>query len=278
MPNYIESNIENKANDTVVHEVVDFIEDAAPAADVVGYEEPMVEEEVNYAEPLPGSDFIPPQKNKVEEPVQTDWANDRDPAHFVNYLMDLYPGKIPQHNGHSIVGCERAYNFLNRLNKEISEAIRSDIENNLDTDILEDVRVRMMNNMTALKDRIGDLKKKHKDNNRKASDVMNVPWKDGSGNDVDLTKEATTPIVQTIATPFQRAIVGMLINSVVSGGKPFEDVYEYLKDKYKFDDRDELSILQLAMDSGFPIFKDRGLIGGGKGVVSGQGESHGVDY
>ena len=97
----------------------------------------------------------------------------------------------------------------------------------------------------------------------------------------DMKKEATTPGIQVVATPFERAISGILINSVVSGGKPFEDVYDFLKEKYDLSDRDELSIMQLVMDSGYHIFKDRGAIGDDSDSELGSGgnpSSHGVDY
>ena len=78
-------------------------------------------------------------------------------------------------------------------------------------------------------------------------------------------------------TPFERAISGILINSVVSAGHPFEDVYDFLKEKYSLTDREELAILQLVMDHGMPIFKDRGTIG--KTPEKGkETESHGIDF
>ncbi len=59
-------------------------------------------------------------------------------------------------------------------------------------------------------------------------------------------------------TPFERAISGIIINSVISAGNPLEDVYKKLKKKYDITDREELAIMQLVTDMGFPIFKDRG--------------------
>jgi hypothetical protein len=49
-----------------------------------------------------------------------------------------------------------------------------------------------------------------------------------------------------------------MINAHVSGGHPIEEVYDFLSNKYSIDDREELAIMQLCMDSGFHIFKDRG--------------------
>ena len=64
-----------------------------------------------------------------------------------------------------------------------------------------------------------------------------------------------------VVTPFERAICGIIINSVVSAGRPFETVYEFLKEKYDLNEREELSVLQILKDMGHPLFKDRGTIG-----------------
>ena len=42
------------------------------------------------------------------------------------------------------------------------------------------------------------------------------------------------------------------------------DTFEALKEKYDISEREELSIMQICMDSGFPIFKDRGTVGSGE--------------
>ena len=62
-------------------------------------------------------------------------------------------------------------------------------------------------------------------------------------------------------TPFERAITGAIVNGFVSQGKNPEEIYAELKKKYKFTDRDELSIQQVLADMGFPMLKDRGHVG-----------------
>ena len=82
-------------------------------------------------------------------------------------------------------------------------------------------------------------------------------------------------------TPFQRAISGILVNSVVSAGKPFEDVYSYLVEKYNISPREELELAQILMDMGYPLFKDRGDIVGedeSKSVKDKAEELSGVDF
>jgi len=215
---------------------------------------------------LPGAtDYVDDDDDEVDEAKdhkeekETDWKSDRDPCKFMPYILQAYPDGIPYHDGSSTLGCERAVLYLNNLNKEISEALRSDKNDDLDLKTLEKIRVDMVRDNVILKEHIKKLNKKHK----KASI---------SGE--EFVKEATTPRVQLVMTPFERAITGIIINSVVSAGKPFEDVYESLKKKYSFTDREELTIMQLLMDMGQPIFKDRGTIG--EGTL--DRDSHGVDF
>jgi hypothetical protein len=62
----------------------------------------------------------------------------------------------------------------------------------------------------------------------------------------------------------------------VSAGKPFEKVFEFLKEKYDLSDREELAIFQLLKDMGHPIFKDRGTLG--KSKDSKDPKSQGVEF
>jgi hypothetical protein len=205
-----------------------------------------------------------------EEEPETDYANDKDLSKFMSHVGELYPSQIPRHDGTSTVGCERAISFLDRMNGDISRAIREDHDSVLDITKLEDVRVNIMRDVLVLKDHLGKLKKQIKDSHgKKDSTASSVPsWKSPSGRSLsykqlkeagELTKKAGTPSNIVIAvSPFERAISGMMINAHVSAGHPMEDVYASLKEKYELTDREELSIMQLCMDSGFHIFKDRG--------------------
>ena len=210
------------------------------------------EEEVSDKIIVPGSPGVAMSDgNEAPEEVSKTWADDRDSSMFMDYLQGSYPGGIPQHDGSSMLGCEKAILYLGKLNNEISEALRLDSEDSLDISGLEDYRVKIMSDIVILKNRLSSLKKKLNQSEREKMGFSKP----------SLSKEATTPKVQVVVTPFERAIAGILVNSVVSGGKPFEDVYDHLKDKYKLSDRDELSVMQILMDSGYHIFKDRGAIG-----------------
>ncbi len=74
--------------------------------------------------------------------------------------------------------------------------------------------------------------------------------------DGQIKKEAGTPKVQLIMTPFERAICGIITNGVVSQGRNAEETYAELKKEYKFNNRDELSIQQLLTDLGYPVARN----------------------
>ena len=226
---------------------------------------------------IPGATEPYFEEEKVEEePKETNWTDDRDVTHFENYLREGY-GNIPSHDGRSISGCERAYAYLNRLNNEISEAVRKDTNNALDMNFIEKARVKIMKDMQALKEHMGKLKRKLKETTAEVTPIEEKLVTMGKQAREEIEKEATVARFQMVITPFERALSGILINSVISGGHPFEDVYDFLKEKYKLTTREELALLQIVMDSGFPIFKDRGTIGEApeKGKET---EKHGIDF
>jgi hypothetical protein len=220
----------------------------------------------------PGRNGLPGATNYVDDDDDDDddlkeaikdWTNDRDPNAFMEYILDAYPGKIPQHDGTSISMCEKVIQFLSKLNAEISEALRGDRDDCLDIGSLERMRVNMIKDNAVMKRHLKKLQRKH----RESIAGLNIS-EDG------FVKEATTPRIQLVMTPFERAVTGILINATVSAGKPFEEVYDFLDKKYSFTDREHLAILQLAMDMGQPIFKDRGTIG-----MLNKGEAHdGIDF
>jgi hypothetical protein len=212
---------------------------------------------------LPGAENMAIDEEVEEVVAETTWENDRDTSKFIDYLRSSWEN-IPKHDGTSISGCERAYNYLNRLSKEISEAIRKD-EGSLDQFIgeIEEYRRNIIKGMQALSDRQRQLKQE-------------LMGKKAQVEQSALNKQATYPSLQVVITPFERAITGILINSVISAGHPFEDVYSYLKEKFDLTPREELSILQTVVDMGFPIFKDRGLMGGDE--TDGTKEGHHLDF
>jgi len=244
----------------------DGIGDLAEELEEVGEDlDELLEEhgDVKLSDLIPGSNVSVKEVNGEEEEKETDYANDGDLSKFMDYITSEYPSKIPAHDGRTTVGCEKAISFLDRLNSQISRAVQDDVESVLDLEKLEDIRSSIMRDVITLKDHLNSLKKKLKDQHSKKASDKPPMWVASSGEKVELTKEAAIPNNMVISvTPFERAISGMMINAHVSAGKPMAEVYDALKKKYELTDREELAILQICMDSGFPLFKDRGTISG----------------
>lgn len=225
---------------------------------------------------IPGSDYVVDEARdhesnkpkKIERPKT--WQQDRAVDNFMDYLKDAYPNKIPKHDGTTVLGCKRAIKYIEKVLKEISEAIRKDDDNNLDVPQLESTRINMMKDIIVLRDHMSKLEKKIKEQLKgkvsKASLETDLIKYAEEIEEVfhaqqdELTKTAFHPKIHLTVTAFERAISGIIINAVIAGGKPIEEVFEYLREKYDLDIREELAIMQIIMDSGFPIFKDRGTL------------------
>jgi hypothetical protein len=240
--------------------------------------------------PIPGSTTYAEDIDDVEDQVDDaprvneTWEEDRAVDRFMDYIKDSYPNKIPKHDGKSIVGAERAVKWLTNLGKEISEAVRKDESGVLDDGSLEEIRVSVMKDILLLKEHIKKLDKTFKKSLKKKAGLDNDLMKYAEEIEIaynhevtsEIKKVAAHPKINLFVSPFERAIAGIIINSVVSGGKPLEEVYDFLKEKYKLTDREELAIMQVIMDSGFPIFKDRGTFSSKKDK-SGD-KTHGIEF
>lgn len=237
------------------------LEDIGEELDEIVEENP----DVTLGDMIPGTSISSRDIDGEEEEVETDYANDKDLSKFMEYITGQYPASIPSHDGRTTVGCERAISFLERLNSDISRAIKDDVDGILDLAELESVRANIMHDVIKLKQHLGNLKKKLKEVSAKTNESEIPLWKNSQGKLVDalkMEKSASVPNNLVIAvTPFERAITGIMINSHVSAGRPMADTFEALKEKYDISEREELAIMQICMDSGFPIFKDRGTVG-----------------
>jgi hypothetical protein len=215
----------------------------------------------NFDGKLPGSDVDVNFADDTEE-KETNWEDDHDPEKFADYLSETYPAKIPKHDGKSLSACERTLEFLKNLEKEISQAIRTDMKGVIPLDYVEKVRQRVIADTILLNNHVKKLKTKL----RKTAGVIGPDLETA-----ELIKEATAPRIQLVMTPFERAVAGIVINAVVSAGHAFEDVFEFLVKKYDLNEREQLAAMQLIMDMGFPIFKDRGTFGEKEGEEGSQG-------
>lgn len=200
-----------------------------------------------------------PQQQKQEP---QGWMHTKKVEQFVQFLDEQMSG-IPtiQHAQGNLSKMENAAARWKKLNNYCSEAMRGDFHGVLDVDDIDKKRQQIEYNMDALQDAIDSLhqmkqtrRQQRRQHRRRADEDL-----DGT-----MTKEATAPHFtgfQMMVTPFQRAIAGALINGKVSGGRNLEELWAEAKSKYKMDAREELEILQILADMGYPEFKDRLRLG-----------------
>lgn len=263
----------------------------------------MVEEEEDTAPDMrvPGSDvqYVEDVEQPKEEKV-TNWADDGDHRKFLDYLNDKLT-KIPRHSGETVPGCERAKAYLKSVDNEISKAMRSDLNGHIDEQEVD----RSRKGITDMMERLDKQIKKLQGTKRAALDVQLFSsghckkcasaapmWHDKASDrmvcmhceaeelrtDEQLEKNASTPRLNVYMTPFERAVVGIMINSKVSAGRNIEETYEKLKNKYNFTPREELAIQQLIADHGYPVYKDRGLLNEPSDPAAGDGMEWQTNY
>lgn len=273
-------------------------EDEIPAPQVIVVEEDH-KQGPEIGEYVPGSNtlMVSEEEEEVQEAKDTDWEQDQDHSKFLDYF-DTKVKNIPRHSGQTVLGCERAIAFLKSVLNELSKALRSDLEAKIDEQAAED-RYRDSQGMI---ERLEQQVKKLKGAGKTAEmDVRLISeghcgtcnstapmWHDSTeekvvclhceASDGKLQKVATTPRINVYVSPFERAVVGIMVNSVVSAGKNIEETYDMLKNKYNFTPREELAIQQLVADYGYPVYKDRARLNESSDPAAGTGVDWATNY
>lgn len=201
-------------------------------------------------------------EQEARETSQESWLQNKKVEQFVQFL-DEQMAKIPtiQHAQGNLSRMENAAARWKKLDNYCSEAMRGDFDGVLDVEDIDKKRQQIEYNMDALQDAMDNLhamKQTRRQQRRKHRRRADEDFDD------TMTKEATAPHFngfQMVVTPFQRAIVGAMINGKVSGGRNIEELWAEAKKKYSMDAREELEILQILADMGYPEFKDRLRLG-----------------
>lgn len=181
---------------------------------------------------------------EVEE--ESDVIVENDPwkwtiKQFLPWLQDKMKS-IPKHTGFETSGVERALSYLYALDKEISKAVRQDINNEIAVEHVEKARDEIYNGISRLEDRLEKLQsKKHPNKRKKRAEEAE-----------ELIKNAMKSARFEVNVPiFISFIARVIINSSVSAGKDAEDIFNKLVERYKLDKREQVSVLQVLQDMGF---------------------------
>jgi ElaB/YqjD/DUF883 family membrane-anchored ribosome-binding protein len=159
---------------------------------------------------------------------------------------------VPKHSGYSVLGLERAVEYMEKLDSEISKAMKSDFDGALDSDKVEELRAQIEDGIERLQARLEKVKKSPKNRAKKASDENSDLVKEGQKAPGVRGVMVTVPLLIS-------SLARICVNGTVSAGHSMEEMYEKLCKKYKLSDREKLELVQLLSDMNYPLKVDRGI-------------------
>jgi ElaB/YqjD/DUF883 family membrane-anchored ribosome-binding protein len=207
-------------------------------------------------DPEPTLEVVEPEEEKDNNDVKTksekwDWSA-HGPTGFVAWVKSRMED-VPKHSGYDSAGLERSLAYMEKLDNEISKAMRLDLDGELDANKIEEIRSKIDDGMSRLQSRLDKVKKTKKSNKKKKAYIE----EDG------FIKEAQkiTGIQGTFVTvPLLISSIGrIIINSMVSAGHDMEDMSAQLVKKYSLNDREQLELRQYLFDSGVAMRVDLGM-------------------
>jgi hypothetical protein len=209
--------------------------------------------EVSDAETVSSADSLRVDNNEAKKSKKDPkWDWEAHGAHgFVAWIKQRLD-EVPKHSGYDTAGIERAMAYLERLDSEISKAMRLDLDGALDANKIEEVRAKIDDGIERLHDRLDKVRSKKGKRKKKAE------------MDELLVKEAQkiptiSGIVITVPLLISR-IARVCINGTISAGHDTEVILRDQCEKYKLNLRERAEVEQLLFDMGFPVRKDRGYL------------------
>jgi hypothetical protein len=189
-------------------------------------------------------------KNKKDP--KWDWEA-HGPTGFIAWVKSRCDD-VPKHSGQDSAGLERAIAYLDRLDGEISRAMRMDLNGELDANQIEKVRAMIDDGIARLHDRLDKVKKVKKTKRSKKKSAAEET------NDM-MVKEAQkiTGVkgVMVVADLLTSRIAKVCINSMVSAGHDIEDIYARQVKEYGLNKREQACVRELLENMGYALREDR---------------------
>lgn len=237
--------------------VIELVVEELPGAPV-GTKDP--EPVLEVAEEEPKSD----ENDAGKKNDKWDWAS-KGADGFLSWIKEKLDS-VPKHSGYDSAGLERACAYLEKLDKEISRAMRLDLDGELDANKIEDVRAKIDDGIARLQGRLGKVEQAKKSKRKKKSEEITTGLVvEGSdavlGEEAGLVKEAQKILgvqgVMVVAPLFISKLARALINGMVSGGHDIEDGFAKLSKKFKLTEREQLELVELLECMGYATRRDR---------------------
>jgi hypothetical protein len=205
----------------------------AEAQDEIVVEDPEVEIDETPAAP--------------EKPIDTwDWQSSHGVPNFVAWVKDRF-ANVPKHDGKGKTGLQRALAYLEKVDGEISKAMRADFDSHLDADQIEMVRGEIEKGIRGLESRIDALHGKK----RKKSAELN-PELIKAGQKI----AGVQGVMITVPLLISRC-ARVCINGTVSAGHSIEDLFSKQVKAFDLSNREQAELIQLLEDMGYPVRRDR---------------------
>ena len=164
---------------------------------------------------------------------------------------------VPKHSGYDSAGLERAVAYLEKLDGEISRAMRMDLDGELDANQIEKVRAMIDDGISRLHDRLDKVKKVKKS---KRSKKKNAAEETSEMMVKEAQKITGVQGVFIMADLLTSRIARVCINGMVSAGHDIEDLYARQVKEYGLNKREQAQVMQLLSDMGYPLRQDRGFM------------------
>jgi hypothetical protein len=190
-----------------------------------------------------------PKKNE-----KWDWSS-RGAHGFIAWIKERCDD-VPKHSGSDSAGLERAVAYLDRLDGEISRAMRMDLDGELDANQIEKVRATIEEGVERLNDRLDKVKKVKKTKRSKKKSELDT--------DSVIVKEAQKIMgvggVIVTADLLTSHIARICVNSTVSAGHDIEVTLAEQIKKYSLNKREQACLIELLDCMGYPMRRDRGYL------------------
>ncbi len=220
---------------------------------------PGVDGESPDPEPLEVSEEEPEKKddeNDAKSKKNEKWSWEKHgPTGFIAWIKERCDN-VPKHSGQDTAGLERAMAYLERLDNEISKAMRLDLDGELDANQIEKVRATIDHGVERLTERLDKIRVNKKQSRKKKADPDEIPE--------SFVKEAQKITgVQGVYVTIPLLISGIArvcINSMVSAGHSIEYTYANQVKKYGLNEREQSEVRWLLNDLGYAMRGDRGFM------------------
>lgn len=231
---------------------VDIVVSDLPGVDQL---DPELEQKLEVIDEDPASkeDENEAKKSSSKKPPKWDWES-KGAQGFVHWVKERL-SDVPKHSGYDTAGIERAISYLEKLDAEISKAMRLDLDGELDADKIEEVRSKLDDGIERLHDRLDKVKSKRKGKKSKKAELESALVKEGQKS------TRIDGIVITVPLLISR-VARVCINGSVSAGHDMAELFEKQVKAYKLNEREQAEVVQLLADMGHPMRQDRGYLVG----------------